>query len=184
MRWKLPTSRLRFGVGYFAPADWDFKWKYYEGKGLELKDPKVLRDPSFYSVACYFLSHSYLRGYAKGTYLDRKGPEPENWWEEQERRTIIRATLGARLQFPLGVFRVCVVPYAGGGGEYAYMLEDTGIVEKKRHGMGYEFFFGGTLVYRHAIGVFVEQMGEVISVGKDKVDIGGTSVMAGVEIWW
>lgn len=39
-------------------------------------------------------------------------------------------------------------------------------------------------MYRRAIGVFIERIEEVISVGEDEVDVGGTSVMAGVEIWW
>ena len=174
---KGPKSRLRFGVGYFEPADEVFEESYYEGEGLDLSDP------SFYSLAIYFLSHPYFRGYMKGTYFDREEPEPMQRSEEPERRKIMRSVLGARLQFPIGVPLVSIVPYAGGGGEYAYM-KDSEMGEEGLHGMGYEFFFGAALVYRHSIGVFVEWIEEVVSVGEDEEDIGGTSVMAGVEIWW
>jgi len=63
-------------------------------------------------------------------------------------------------------------------------MKDSEMGEEGLHGMGYEFFFGAALVYRRSIGVFVEWITEVISVGEDEEDIGGTSVMAGVEIWW
>ena len=174
---KLPMTRLRFGVGYFEPTDSDFKDTFYE-EGADLD----WGDPSFYSMTVFFLSHPYFRGYMKGAYFNRKGPEPEERWEEQEERTIFRSVLGARLQLPIGVPLVSIVPYAGGGGTYAYM-KNTGR-DEKLNGMGYEYFFGASLVYRRAIGVFVEQIEEVISVGEDEIDIGGTSVMAGVEIWW
>ena len=177
---KLPIARLRLGVGYFEPADSTFKDTYYqEGTDLDLGDP------SFYSVTAFFLSHPYFRGYAKATYFNRKKPELEDWWEEQEERTIFRSVLGARLQLPIEVPPISVVPYAGGGATYASMRDserDEGL-----NGMGYEFFFGAALVVRRAIGVFVERNKEVISVGRneeEEEDIGGTSVRIGVEIWW
>ncbi len=174
---KLPMARMRFGVGYFEPADPDFKDTYYED-GTDLD----WGDPSFYSMTVFFLSHPYFRMYMEGTYFNREGPEPEGWWEEQEERTIFRSVLGARLQFPIGVPLVSIVPYGGGGGTYAYMKDSER--DEKLNGMGYEYFFGIALVYRRAIGVFVEQIEEVISVGEDEMDIGGTSVRIGVEIWW
>jgi hypothetical protein len=174
---KLPIARLRLGVGYFKPSDSDFKDAYYqEGTDLDWGDP------SFYSVTGFFLSHPYFRGYTKATYFNREKPEPEHEWEEREERTIFRSVLGARLQFPIEVPPMSIVPYVGGGGTYASMRDSE--KDESLNGMGYEFFFGAALVVHRAIGVFVERIKEVISVGEDEVDIGGTSVMAGVEIWW
>jgi hypothetical protein len=170
---KLPMTRLRFGVGYFEPADSDFKDTCYED-GTDLD----WGDPSFYSMTVFFLSHPYFRGYMKGTYFDRAHAS-----NEEESRKIFRSHLGARLQIPLGRFWLRVLPYAGGGAEYAYM-KDSETEDEGMGGTGYEFFFGATLVVHHAIGVFVERNEEVISVGPDEKDIGGTSVRIGVEIWW
>ena len=143
---KLPKSRLRFGMGYFEPADEVFKENYYAGKGLDLGDSEFLSDPSFYSAAMYFLSHPYFRGYIKGTYFDREGQGPANRWEKRERRTMIRANLGARLQFPIGVPLVYIVPYAGAGGAYAYM-EDS---ERGEEGLLWD---GVRVLFRRSVGV-------------------------------
>ena len=170
---KLPMTRLRFGVGYFEPADSDFKDTCYED-GTDLD----WGDPSFYSMTVFFLSHPYFRGYMKGTYFDRAHSS-----NEEASRKIFRSHLGARWQIPIGRFWLRVLPYAGGGAEYAYM-KDSETEDEGMGGTGYEFFFGATLVVHHAIGVFVERNEEVISVGPDDKDIGGTSVRIGVEIWW
>ncbi|MFH1008149.1 MAG: CsgG/HfaB family protein [Candidatus Latescibacterota bacterium] len=177
---KLPGPRLRLGAGYFEPADSDFKDTYY-GEGTDLK----LGDPSFYSWTVFLLSHPYFRGYLKGTYFSREESEPKQEWETPMERKIFRSALGARLQIPIPVPQITVNPYAGGGGTYSYMKDAE--TDEGLGGMGYEYFFGAALVFRNSIGVFVERIKEISSVGTDQAkeaDIGGTSVMMGVEIWW